>query len=328
MSEHDPSPAARWPARLAIGLTGLWLLLGAGFKLFLGTPADLPQVVRDLPMELGLTYRLVIAVELVLVSLAFLRPRWAWLPLLGTLVVFDLILQQQIDAGAASCGCFGSKITMSPWVMLGIDSALFLAILLTRPWTTLPRKGAPVVLFVAVAAVGIALPWLLDREERTPAPTTATTSPSGTGGTSGPGGDGEVTVNGQPVRGGWVQLPLAKWVGMDIGETELGRRVSDVYDTPPDALWVLYRSTCDHCAKHLARMADEEIGQRFLVLCRLKEKNDTEENRLVHRMPTGDFVFERELPATTEYLMTTPGELEVQGFVVTRGEEGVPVDEE
>lgn len=317
MSEREtPSTLGRL-ARLAIVATGVWILLGATFKLFWGTPADLPQVVRDVPLELGLTYRLVIAVELVLVALAFLKPRWAWLPLMGTLVLFDLILQRQIDAGAATCGCFGSKIQMSPWVMLAIDSALFLGILFTRPWASLRGKGAPAVLVLAVAAVGVALPWVLDREVGTPA----------TAGQAGGASGGETTINDEIVLpNSWVQLDIRKWVGKDLGETELGRRM-DVYSMPPDALWVLYRTTCDHCAAHLAKLADEEIGQRFLVLCRLKDKKDSDENRLVHRMPEGDFVFHCELPDTLEYVVTTPAEMEVEAYVVKRAEEGVGAEE-
>ena len=45
-------------------IAGLWILVGALLKLFVGAPEDLPQIVQDLPLELGLTYRLAIAAEM------------------------------------------------------------------------------------------------------------------------------------------------------------------------------------------------------------------------------------------------------------------------
>lgn len=303
----EPSPIGKL-ARLAIVVTGLWILTGAVFKLFLGTPADLPQLVKDVPLELGTTYRLAIACELVLATLAFLKPRWAWLPLLGALAVFDLVLTHAIEAGDATCKCFGGKVQVPPEVMLVIDSVLFLAIVLTRPWSTLRGKGAPAVLVLALSALGLALPWVYDRESSSAE-------------------DGEVIADGEPVRGGYAVLDVESWVGKDLGETELGKRLDDVYALPPDALWVLYRWTCDHCAAHLEQLAEQEIGQRFLVLCRLKEKHDSDQNRLVQRMPEGDFVFHCELSEAVEYVVTTPAELEVEGFQIQRAAEGVAVEE-
>lgn len=299
----DPSPLGKI-ARFAIAAAGFWILLGALFKLFWGTPADLPQSVKDVPLELGTTYRMAIAIELVLATLAFLKPRWAWLPLLGALMVFDIILGKEMEAGAASCKCFGGKVEMPPELMMGIDSALFLAIVLTRPWITVGGKGAPAVLLAALAAGCVALPWVYDRESAAPS--------------------GEVVADGRTVKNAYAILDVASWVGKDIGETEVGKRLTtDPYQLPPSALWVLYRWTCDHCAEHLERLAEQEHGQRFLVLCRLKEKNDSDENRALRVLPEGEFVLHAELPDTVEYVITTPAEIEVEEFVVQRAEEGV-----
>ena len=74
MSEttQQDSPLARWALRLA----ALWLTAGAVAKLFFGTPALLPAVIREhSPLSLDLTYTLVIGVEFALVALCFLRPR-------------------------------------------------------------------------------------------------------------------------------------------------------------------------------------------------------------------------------------------------------------
>ena len=63
-------------AAIVIALTGLWLLAGAIFKLVWGSPNLLPPVLHDVPLAIGTTYRLAIAVELVLGFLALVRPRW------------------------------------------------------------------------------------------------------------------------------------------------------------------------------------------------------------------------------------------------------------
>ena len=69
MNERTETPLGRL-ARLAIFATGLWILTGALFKLLLGTPADLPQPVKDVGLPLGTTYRL----AKTLVMLGYLLP--------------------------------------------------------------------------------------------------------------------------------------------------------------------------------------------------------------------------------------------------------------
>ena len=101
---------------LIVRLCGLWIAVGALFKLLLGTPNDLPQIVRDFPLELGLTYNLTISIELCIALLALMRPRWSWLPLIAIYLVFEGVLVSQMAAGDANCGCFGSKITIPPAV--------------------------------------------------------------------------------------------------------------------------------------------------------------------------------------------------------------------
>src|SRR5437762_3700948 len=100
-------PLGKWAA-LAVRLSGLWLLAGALAKLFLGTPKDLPEIVRKLsPFGLDLTFHLVIAVELAIVWLSLLKPRRAWPVLLAVYAFFEFVLASQLSAGAKSCGCFG-----------------------------------------------------------------------------------------------------------------------------------------------------------------------------------------------------------------------------
>ncbi len=55
----------------------------------------------------------------------------------------------------------------------------------------------------------------------------------------------------------------------------------------------------------------------------LHQIHDTEGNRVVHRLPQGDFVFRADLPDEVEYVVTTPAELEVEEWTVVEAEEGV-----
>jgi len=286
---------------VAVALGGAWLLAGALFKLFAGTPADLPPIVQDLPLELGLTYKLAISIELAVCALAFLRPAWGWLPLAGAFLVFDAILSTQIAAGAENCGCFGGSIELSPWLMLSIDTVLLLAILVTRPWSVGAGRGAPIVLVVLLAAVGVAAPWVYDREAS---------------------GNGTASDDPSDDQGDYVIFDVEDWVGRDIGETPLADYV-DVYSLHPDSLIVLYRADCEHCEEHLSHMADTETGERFISLVRLRQRHDTEANRRVHRMPSGDFVLQVEAPDSVAYVVTTPAEIQLEAYAVTRGEEGV-----
>lgn len=319
---NRPAGRAFGAAYLVCAVIGAWILAGAAFKLFLGSPNDLPPVVKDVPLAIGLTYRLAIAIELVFACLAFLKPRWAWPLLVAQLLVFDAILFSQLRAGSESCGCFGSKVPITPATMMAIDSVLLVGLLLTRPWRTLTAKGAPAAVVLIACAALFAMPWLLNREvepDLQPVRPSATAAMTPEGG----GGDAPATTPAPPAtsKGGWVQLDIESWVGKDLGETPLANWI-DVYSLPPDALWVVYRMTCDHCAEHLDLLTDQEVGQRDLVLLRLKEKHDTDENRVVHRVPEGDFVFEAELPDTVDYVITTPGEMVVAGFRIVEATEG------
>jgi len=292
----------------ALGAAALWVLVGAVFKLFWGTPGLLPKPVIEggerLGLDLGLTYKLAIGLELALVVLALLRPRLGWWGLAALFVVFDLVLASQIAAGETKCGCFGSSFSPSPKVMLAIDTALLVLLLVTRPWSTAPR-GLPLVVPAALGAVGLALPWFFDRELE------MTVTKDGV----------ELDVS----RNAYVILDLEKWVGTDIWDTPLGQAPLsgsiDVNTLALDGLWVFWRATCDHCAEHLKALKEKEQGQRLLVLVQLEEKNDTLANRVVHELPDGNFVQHAVLPATIEYVLQTPGELLLEGGKIVAAKE-------
>ena len=312
---NDQAPSTSPLPGLILRLAGLWIATGALFKLLAGTPADLPPVVRNLPLDLGLTYKLAIGIELGVVSLVMLRPRLAWPLVAGMMAVFDVILLGML--GDESCGCFGGSITVPPWAMLTVDSVFLLGILFTRPWSRLGTSSVPMAAAVVIAALGLALPWFFDRQVE--GPVVAKTDGATT--TLQPGDPEETSSGLKP----WLELNLKEMEGKELSETAFANYV-EVYNTPPDALWIVWRATCDHCAEHLEHLAQTEQGQRELVLLQLHEEQDTETNRVVHAMPTGDFVYTLEMPADVDYVITTPGELDVEGYVVQRGEEGVEVE--
>ncbi len=308
MNPGKPSPTAAPTGhlpQLVVRLAGLWILVGALFKLLLGTPADLPVPVRDFGahfgFDAGLTYRFAIGIELALAFLGLLRPRLAWVPLALLFVVFDAVLTMLIAGGAASCGCFGAKIPVPPGVMLALDSGLLLALVLVQPWRSLGDRRPGAVVLAAALAVAIALPWMIDREAG--------------GETSSP--DGLLRP--------YVSLDLKTWVGRDVWDTPLGApplsAYTDVNALPLDGLWIFYRWTCDHCRAHLEALAESEHGERMIVLIRLAEPIDSAENRVVHVIPSGDFVVQAELPDTYDYAITTPGELLLAGGRIVRAME-------
>lgn len=299
-------------APLAVGLAAAWILVGAAFKLFLGTPNDLPPVVRDIYRDPVLVYKVVIAIECAVSALAILRPKHGWWLVAGAYVVFEAILATQLAAGAESCGCFGSKVPMTPERMVLIDSLLLVFLLATRPWK-LPGRGAPWWLVLVLMAAGVALPFALDREVGAPpAPAEGTAA---------------APVGRAKVGRGFVSFDVEEWVGKSIDETPLAQAIEGgIGELPFDGPWILWRSTCDHCAKHLEHLAQNPPDVPFITLVRLKERHDTEANRQVVVMPEGANVVQASCPDTIDYVVTTPAELWLEGGIIVRAEEGVGVE--
>lgn len=309
----DETSRARGWTRLApaaVRLAAAWILVGACFKLFLGTPADLPAVVRGLSLDDVLTYKLAIAIELATVVLACLRPGLGFWPVLGAYLVFEGILGSQLAAGAESCGCFGSKVKLTPVQMMAIDSTLLALMLLARPWR-LGRGGAPWWLVLLLAAGGVALPFALNRQVGAP-PVPAD------------GGAAASAKLGAKVGRGYVVLNVEEWVGQPIDATPLAKCIEGgIEQLPFEGVWILWRMTCDHCARHFEHLAQTPPDAPFITLVRLKEKQDTEANRQVTVLPEGDNVIQAQCPDTIDYLVQTPAELWLEGGVIVRAEEGV-----
>ena len=325
MTEETP---AKGPlALVALPLATLWLLTGACFKLFLGTPNDLPEVVKDLPMALGLTYQLAIGIEFVFVVLALCAPRIGWIAITATYIVFELILLQLVAAGADSCGCFGSKVTITPPVMMSIDGVLLVLLLASKPWKT-TGAGLNKLFVFALCAVGFALPFLFSREVKIVStkdkPVVETRAAGETESPSQPVTEPPVEPATPTFTKGFTILDLESWVGELIYDTPLAELIEqDISILPTEGLWVLWRADCDHCAAHLEELEANPPPEIFLTLVQLKQSSDTDKNRVVHVLPSGPTVVEVSLPDSLDYAVNTPGELRLEGAVVVSAEEGV-----
>jgi hypothetical protein len=311
------TPAA--PARLApfayaaVLATAGWILMGAVFKLLVGTPNDLPPVLFELPLSKGMLYHLAIAAEFVIVTFAVLKPRLGWWLCAAAMIVFDVILALLIAEGETSCGCFGGRIEVAPQTMMAIDSLLLVALLASRPWSSLRWNGLGLPLVGIVALALASLPWVFDR-------TVALGPINGSGpGLPSAASQPATTTTPEPAipsgLRGYVIFDAPAWVGKPIEETPLAK-LMDVYAFDVNCTWVLWRWTCEHCADHLAQMALSYDGASPLVLIRLPEEKDTDKNGVIKTKPTGPLVLETTLPDTIDYVVTTPVVLVLKDGVV------------
>lgn len=294
----DSPTRAASAALLSVRLAALWIALGALFKLCVGSPNDLPPLVREFFLGPTLTFQLAIAIELSIALPALLLPRRLWGLVVLQLGVFCAILVPLIASGAKSCGCFGSKIPMPPWVMLAIDGGLLAAILLSRPWRG--ERGG--VRFLVPIAIALLLAWIapfvwIDTGAR-PLPAVADATASAT--------------EGPRELPRFVEWDPEDWVGKPIGETALAALL-DVSLYPGDATWVLYSPTCEHCAAYLRRTAGEFASQPKLYVF-VKLPGDEGAEPAVDVMPPGEHA---ELPIQVAYVITPPWELTLAGGVVT-----------
>ena len=295
----------RW-APIVARASGVWILIGCLLKAFLGTPADLPAVIRKLPFPLGTTFALVLGTEMFVGLMMLLRPGRAWPAEILLLGVFAAVLATQLFAGASSCGCFGATIPVPPWAMLVVDLAFFGALLASKPWR-LPRGGLPdlVALAAAVAAAAL-LPLLVNREStiESVGPASGTPPPSAS-----------------PGLRRWVELELESWSGRKLAETKFSKAVTLPEST--DGVWIFYREDCEICALCLQTMSILERGARDVTLVRVPAKPGSSQKLEVHTLPVGGFVRRIDLPSGVDWVVTTPARLIVEGGVVKEAREGV-----
>jgi|GEM_PF-1406829 len=308
---------------LACGL--LWLLAGALYKFFDGSPNDLPQpVVEHSPFDMFNTFRLAIAAEFAVVGLVLTVPRLGWIALSGIFSVFLAVLVPLALGGESSCGCFGSNVTIAPWQMMLIDGSLLGLLLFSAPWR-LPKEaglGAPAFIpFLLVAIVAPlmkldppTLPTLIrpngitaaapqgksDGQAADPGPEGADPGPSA-GKSEEPGpapAEEEATEPSGELRE-FYELRSTEWTGQDFYATDIAAFADQSMGAVlPNSHVVVYRQTCEVCKEHLEELWEEAqndpsrwasdggaAGGQSLVLLRIIENKDTAENNLCELLP-------------------------------------------
>jgi len=269
-------------------LVGLWILAGAFLKLFQGSPADLPQVLRDLPLDTGLVFRLAISGELVVGLLAVLRPSRGWLPAKILTLAFLIILVTQVVGGEDSCGCFGAVMTISPMVMLIIDAIAFLALVVVKPWRLERDKAELPWAATALVILGcLVLPWVIDNQT-----TTADVAAGNTDGNQ------------------WVELKWDTWKDKALKDTEIWPLLQPRAQID-EGLIILWSPTCEVCEEHLMTLHGTQQGQQPVVLLELPLDFD-DEKIVVKVLPKGAYVVSYKLPKATYVDVTPPLHVEIE----------------
>ena len=289
----DETPSAKPPlwAECLARVAGVWILLGCAAKALVGTPGDLPKVLLELPVAVGTTFGLVLAVEAFVGLTTLVRPGRAW-PLAALLLLtFAGVLATQIAAGATSCGCFGATIKVPPAAMLAADVAALALLFAARPWRLARGGGADVVVFGLAVGIAIAVPLLLDREAK----------PGG-------GGGGPTAIR------KWAHLDLGSWEGKKVADLDLAKWVD--LTNAQDGVWFFYRESCEVCAACLQNVTIRELGAREITLFKIPEKGEDAKHRAVHDLPRGAFVHKIDLPSTVDWSLEAPTKVVVEGGVV------------
>jgi hypothetical protein len=263
----------RWLAPAVIRLVGAWVLVGALAKLFVGTPGDLPPVVLKLLHDPDLAFRLVISCELAVVAFALITPRLGWPLVCALMLAFLVVLGEMIAAGKTSCGCFGGKIQIRPEVMFGIDLVAFVSLLAVKPWSVAPATGVRLLLLTPALVLAVAAPWIVipgqDAGDGNGHVVTGSGPQSRGAGSRPAGSGGSQTPPAGGFRRGYVVLKPTEWVGKPLAETQLAKYIPiekfEGWDRGGSTL-VLYRSSCEHCAKHLERLAKDKSGTVYVLV--------------------------------------------------------------
>ena len=294
MNSPPTHPRGRLAAT-AVWLAAGWVAAGALFKLFSGSPNDLPASIQELLFDPVTTFRLAIAIELCIVLAAIFRPRLGWIPLVLLFLVFDAVLLPLVAQGADSCGCFGSRVPITPAMMMTIDTVLLVGILVTRPWSALAGWRLSPLPLVPLFALAIAAPWYVFRTGGAPARPKAgqvAQATSSQGESDAPIDDG----NGSDAVGSDTNLPPdtpvtglpdfhllnpETWIGQEILQVEELQGFLEVELLPPDCEVVFYRQQCDHCKQHLEELAMQPASPEDMrVLVRIPDPGDEPENEL------------------------------------------------
>jgi hypothetical protein len=187
---------------------------------------------------------------------------------------------------------------MKPGVMLGVDGALLLLMLATRPWSRVRGRGLPLAILVAGVALSWAAPWVLIRSASTADGPIVVDAESG-----------RVSAGGREVR--YVNLEPADWKGRAVHEVAELTAWVPAEMLPVEGLVVFWRQGCSECARHLRALAGQDDGTRQFLLVQVRD--DLKSSRAVDVVPAGAHVSNYALPENVEFVFTTPCEIVVRG---------------
>ncbi|MDA0802661.1 MAG: hypothetical protein O2819_02760 [Planctomycetota bacterium] len=362
-----PATAAHWQYALGSLLCRIvvpaWVATGAIFKLVERNPLLLPQPIFDLVRMgdgtmgmkgldwLDFALRGFIAVEFVLIAIMVFMPalaRRTALLILGAFIVtlLALIIPLWAKEGVekvlkGSCGCFGES-GPNPIIMLGADTALFIAIVMFKPRHAAPSASVPAsalaargatlaaITGVALSVVAFAVPPKGDIALPAPpvdegtAPLTPIDPGAGTDGSTEPVGPAPIPPV-VPVQGAWPKPPaslaafylpeFAEWVGTRLDSHPEAALVSPA--PPADfgkGVWnvVFYREDCDHCHELLGTYFTPTV--RHPTLCIAIPDTDP---AVAMEMPCEECQL-RTMIKGPQYVLSTPVLLRLEDGVVTR----------
>ncbi|MEE2972542.1 MAG: hypothetical protein VX672_05405 [Planctomycetota bacterium] len=314
----------------------LWIVAGASVKLWTFNPALLPEPILDLVKDsaglfgvrnlgwwLEMWLRFFIATEFAAALAMLASPRLARFLASFILAVFLAVLVATMAKSAqregisaiwsGSCGCFGSA-SPPPIAMFLIDACLLLGVIFIRPVREpgTPLRFGAVVSAVAVGAIlGFGRPRPVIKLAPQPPATVAEAT-------------GDSTNEATPaVTEGWGAPPeqlepfyfteFSEWVGKPLSAQPIARLVSrplpDWIDRDRCHL-VLYRADCENCH---ALLEDHFSGPLETPVIAVEIPDSDPEQALA--MPC-DACLLHELPAGTQYVVTTPVLLTVENGVV------------
>jgi hypothetical protein len=267
----------------------LWVLLGALLKLVSGTPADLPLLVKDLPLDDLVTFQAALAVELAIGVFALVAPRRGVWPLGALLLTFAVVLVWQLAQEAPACGCFGQAVVVDPALVLGIDLT-WLGLLLALRAGRRAGGGGPraVALGLVLGALAGAVPWFVVQPAQAP-------------------GDG----------GRYLSLDLATWPGRRLDALPIAPWLGEHKDLQKGAL-VIWRSSCPVCRDHLLDLSYTFDGMdgSELLLVRLPDLEGESTLPGEAERPRGFFVHEIDVPQRPQWDVTPPVHVEIVDGVV------------
>lgn len=306
-----------------------WVAFGATFKLVEATPKTLPpKTILTLAdrghIDLYVLLASLIGLEFLAVALMVFMARWARLVAAAILSVFCLILiAEMVQGNVTSCGCLG-KVTMPPWLMLGIDGTMLLGVLVFDPSPIVPARPSRLALVPAIVAAAIGF-WLSFSRivpagrAVEPGPQAFVQPPNGNAVPADP------TINPAPkaLPGYWFASDIDSWPGASWREIELFQFMSrwpSGLDTGTRYV-VFYSRTCDHCEEMFRDdLTDPALGS-LVTAVEVPQSKTEMTSASAWFMPRTECEM-LQLPVGCEWIITTPLTLKIADGVVECAEEG------